>query len=133
MPQTASGLSPCEVRVLNVAVPSSKPLPGAVTLSDFAQQFDGDVEIQGKLAEARRALASDLDSAPTLRRLRLQAGFSQAKLAEAAKTTQSYIARIEAGTLDPGTDMVVRMAEGLSVTPEMLFTAIRAQRKQVES
>lgn len=40
-----------------------------------------------------------------------------AQLAERASTTQSYIGQLAAGTLDPGTGMLARLAEA----PRMLF------------
>ena len=57
------------------------------------------------------------------------AGLSQAKLAERANATQSYVARIEAGTLDPGTDMLARLARALGVSEETVFSAVRSQRR----
>ncbi|TPW22574.1 helix-turn-helix transcriptional regulator [Marinobacter nauticus] len=43
-------------------------------------------------------------------------GLSQAEVAKRAETTQSYIARIEKGTADPGTSMIVRLAHALGVS-----------------
>jgi transcriptional regulator with XRE-family HTH domain len=80
------------------------------------------------LEQARRDLANIVDRPGTLRHLRLAAGMSQAKLAELALTTQSYIARVEAGTLDPGTDMLARLASALGVDELTAFAAVRAQR-----
>ena len=60
----------------------------------------------------------------------MAAGLSQAKLADRAGATQSYIARVEAGTLDPGTDMLARLADALGASEESVFAAIRAQRRR---
>jgi transcriptional regulator with XRE-family HTH domain len=69
-----------------------------------------------------------MEPALLFRRLRLAAGLSQEKLAAAAKTTQTYIARIEAGTVDPGTDMLARLAAALRTDEVTVFTAVRVQR-----
>jgi DNA-binding XRE family transcriptional regulator len=96
-------------------VPSKQPLRGGVPIADFIQELEGHTEVGPHLAQARRDLAGFVDKPGTLRHLRLAAGMSQAELAELAETTQSYIARIEAGTLDPGTDMLVRLAAALGI------------------
>lgn len=83
------------------------------------------------LERARRQLSPILDGDQrSLRALRMAAGLSQAKLAERAKATQSYVARVEAGTLDPGTDMLMRLADALGVSGEIAFSAVQAQRRQ---
>lgn len=60
---------------------------------------------------------------------RLQAGLSQADLASLADTSQSYIARIESGVTDPGTEAIANLAAALKVEEDALFRAIRNQRK----
>jgi transcriptional regulator with XRE-family HTH domain len=90
--------------------------------------LEADPSMAPRLEDARRALSGILDTTNTLRRLRLAAGFSQASLAAAAKTTQTYIARVEAGTLDPGTDMLARLAGALGTDEVIVFSAVRAQR-----
>jgi transcriptional regulator with XRE-family HTH domain len=83
------------------------------------------------LEQARRDLGRVFnEGSESLRSLRLAAGLSQAKLAEGAGATQSYVARIEAGTLDPGTDMLARLAAALGATEAVVFGAIRAQRRR---
>jgi len=82
-----------------------------------------------RFAQARRALGEVLaPHANSFRALRLAAGLSQANLAERAGATQSYVARIEAGKLDPGTDMLSRMADALGIPAVRVFEAVRAQR-----
>jgi predicted transcriptional regulator len=49
-------------------------------------------------------------------------------LADLAGTTQSYIARMESGTVDPGTDMLARLAAALDIDEVTIFTAVRSQR-----
>jgi predicted transcriptional regulator len=66
----------------------------------------------------------------TFRHLRLATGLSQSNLATLASTTQAYIARVELGTLDPGTDMLTRLALALGTDETTVFLAVRAQRKK---
>jgi ribosome-binding protein aMBF1 (putative translation factor) len=129
-PQTAGTLEPCSILFGEFGVTSTKPLKGAVTLADFAAEFESDNDFAPKLENARRELAALVDHAPTLRRLRLSAGMSQAKLAAAASTSQAYVARVEAGTLDPGTDMLARLAIALGTDEVTIFAAVRIQRSQ---
>ena len=82
-----------------------------------------------RMAQSRRTLAAALGSDKAIRAMRLSAGLSQSKLAALAGTTQNYVARVEAGTLDPGTDMISRLAGALSVDEGVVFAAVRAQRK----
>ena len=95
-------------------------------------ELETDADMATHLEEARRGLADTVDQAGTLRHLRLAAGMSQTKLADLALTTQSYIARVESGTLDPGTDMLARLASALGTDEVTLFSAVRAQRAQKE-
>lgn len=82
-----------------------------------------------RLAAARkRHVATIAGSVGSFRSLRLAAGFSQATLAEKAGVAQSYIARIEGARVDPGTDMIVRLASALDVQPEKVFLAVRTER-----
>jgi hypothetical protein len=130
-PQTVSTREgPCRVLFGEFGVASTKPLAGAVTLADFMAEFEADPDMAPRLSEARRALSGVLDEASTLRSLRLSAGLSQAKLAALANTSQAYVARVESGTLDPGTDMLSRLAAALGVDAVKVFAAVSTQRAQ---
>jgi DNA-binding XRE family transcriptional regulator len=111
----------------------TRPLPIANTgsLQSLIDEFEGDPEFTSQMDSARRDLAESFyaDEASTLTVLRLRAGMSQAKLAEGANTTQPYIARIERGQLDPGTEMIDRLALALGQSPDRVFLAIREQRR----
>jgi DNA-binding XRE family transcriptional regulator len=109
-------------------IASTQPLKGATTLADFMAELESDKDMAPRLAVARRALAGSLDPTRTLRHLRLAAGLSQEKLAERAHTTQPYIARVESGMLDPGTDMLARLAFALGSDEVTVFSAVRSQR-----
>ena len=104
-------------------------------LAELLREFEADPEMAPLLAEARREIAREWysDGAPTLARLRLAAGLSQARLAGRAATSQSHIARIELGQVDPGTDLIVRIAAALTVAPTQVFAAVRAQRTAGEA
>lgn len=105
------------------------PLRGGVELDEFARTLELDAGMSERLAAARRNLVSELgDGAAYLRSLRLAAGLSQAGLGSKAGATQSYIARIEAGSVDPGTDMIARLADALGVPSDAVFVAVRRQR-----
>jgi ribosome-binding protein aMBF1 (putative translation factor) len=119
---------PGRVIIGHFGVPSTQPLPGATTLREFVAELEADPSMAPRLASARRNLAETLGEASTLRHLRLAAGLSQARLAVLASTTQTYIARVEAGTLDPGTDMLARLASALGTSETAVFSAVRMQR-----
>ena len=51
-----------------------------------------------------------------LRRLRIQAGLTQAELAEISGTTDATISRIERGRFLPSHPLLVRLAEGVGAT-----------------
>jgi len=109
---------------------SPKPLTGGVTLASVLAKYETNSVMAGHMADARRKLANVLDSDKSLRSLRLGAGMSQSQLAERSHTTQSYIARVEAGKVDPGTDMISQLASALSVAEDVVFSAVRARRSQ---
>jgi DNA-binding XRE family transcriptional regulator len=103
-------------------------LPGTESIGDYLQREAQDVESLELLAAARRQLHQQIGDSADLRALRLRAGLSQAALASRIKSTQTQISHIEAGRTDPATDMVGRIANGLGVSADQVFAAIRAQR-----
>jgi len=116
------------VKFVEFGVAATKPLKGAVTLSDFVAELEADQTMALHLQEARKSLGPLLDSTPSLRQLRLAAGLSQAKLGAAAGgLTQSHIARIESGSCDPGTETVAKLAHAIGVEDVEVFRAIRNQ------
>ena len=54
-------------------------------------------------------------------RLRMQRGLTQDELAELAEIDRRYVQRIEAGTANPGVDVLFRIRESLQVTWDELF------------
>jgi DNA-binding XRE family transcriptional regulator len=132
-PQTAAVLDRAKVISAEFGVSSAKPMKGTVSLSEFMRAVEADTDIAPRLSKARQDLAKLLGDAGPLRRIRLEVGLSQQKLADAAGTTQTYVARLEAGTLDPGTDMLARLAQALRTDVFKLFSAVREQRELMGS
>jgi DNA-binding XRE family transcriptional regulator len=108
---------------------STTPLRGSRSLSSYMASAEANPQLAARLAAARQRHASAIDATPnSLRSLRLKAGLSQAGLAIKIGVGQSYIARVECSRTDPGTDMIVRIADGLNTSPENVFLAVRAGR-----
>lgn len=120
-----------EVLYFEAKVPVDKPLTGGKPLAALIRKLEAKPDMAIRLEKARRTLGEILEpGSNSLRALRLAAGLSQVKLAERAGTTQSYIARIESGRLDPGTDMLERLATAVGVPAVKVFAAVRAQRER---
>lgn len=124
---TATNVNNVIYREFNVASPET--LPNTSPIEDLVAEFEADADMVTRMAQARRNLSATLynDEAHSFSALRLAAGLSQVQLAERAETTQSHIARIEAGKNDPSTEMVVRIARALGVDEALVFRAIRYQ------
>jgi hypothetical protein len=130
---TAAPETPGRVIFRQFGVPSTQPLRDALPVTDFIRELESDPEMALRLDQARRKLSDVIDKPETFRHLRLDTGLSQSNLAALASTTQAYIARVELGTLDPGTDMLARLALALGTDETTVFLAVRAQRVQKES
>lgn len=117
------------VREFNAA--RALPVAGAVALDEIVQKYEADPKRRDAIARARKSLAQVVyaDRQDTLCALRLKAGLSQASLADRAKTSQSHIARIEAGQTDPTTDVICRIARALGADEAVTFRAVRAQQE----
>ena len=62
--------------------------------------------------------------AQNLRRLRMEAGFTQEALSDATKIDPGEISRLERGTRDPQLRTIVRIARGLHVPVTDLLSGI---------
>lgn len=111
------------------SIPRPLPLPNTISLDSLLGEFESDAEMARHMAKARQDIAATLyaDEPDTLSALRLAAGLSQAQLAALADTTQPYIAKIERGQTDPGTDIIARIAQALGVDEARTFRVIRNQ------
>lgn len=63
-------------------------------------------------------------------RLRRMVGITQEELAEKAGITATFIARIEGGTRGLSIDVLVKIAEALGVTPDMILLRDNPQEKK---
>jgi predicted transcriptional regulator len=75
----------------------------------------------------------NLEDIKMLKKLRLQANLTQWQLAKKANTTQSTIAKIEAGKLDPSLKLAKRILDVLNVVPsgkikakDVMITAVQS-------
>jgi transcriptional regulator with XRE-family HTH domain len=73
----------------------------------------------------RRAMPDPLDVfAANLRRLRLQRGLSQERLAHSADLNMTHVAKIERSEREPGVRTVSKLAKALDVSVAELFDGI---------
>jgi ribosome-binding protein aMBF1 (putative translation factor) len=123
------------------ARPQAVSTPRAADFSDVAGQEDAaaQVEEQDVRSSVRQASGAFLrDRAASCRRGRppsrplaraaralieagRAAGLSQSQLAKKMKTSQSYIARIEGGTVRPSTDALERFAQATRTRLRIVF------------
>lgn len=77
------------------------------------------------LGRARRRISREIDeqSAFAVAKLRLNAGLSQAVLAKLMGTQQPAIARLEKGETEPNLSTMLKLAEALGVTPQVVMSA----------
>lgn len=122
--------APARVIYREFTITPPKTIPDSIDLDELLAEFEADEEMAGHLAEARKDLAATLyrDEPATFSAIRLSKGMSQKALAESAGTSQSYIARIEAGQVDPGTEQIAKIAEALGADETEVFRSIRLQR-----
>ena len=99
------------------------PAGSSVDIDDLVAEFQRQSP-QGRTAmhEGRQWVAQHVypESRLTLAQLRLQKGWSQAELAKRAATSQSYVARLEQGQIDPQVSTVRKIANALEVPLEVL-------------
>lgn len=93
-----------------------------------ARREAADTAYRSAKQEGRLSLASELFEGvpPTLVKLRLSRGYSQQQLAGAIGTSQSHIAKIEAGSLNLMWDTAVRLADALGVRLDELRPLIKS-------
>lgn len=119
--------SACEVIDLGVYIPApiENKEAGIVSLDDLDAMLFSDTDSQDLLAQARKDVAEDYyQEQNTFSALRLKSGLSQRGLASKIGSTQSYISRLEKGTLNPGLDKLRLIAQVLNVTLDELDKTI---------
>lgn len=123
--------------ILHVEVKAEQfiPVKNAISIDALVSEFESDKQMAAAIVDARKLNSSsyNFNGHPTFTSLRLTQGMSQDQLANRAATSQSYIAKLEAGRNDPSTDVIARLATALSLDEEVVFTAIRIQRKMREA
>lgn len=82
---------------------------------------------------AYEALEGEFVLARVLIDARARAGLSQAQLAERMHTSQSYIARIEGGRVQPSTAVLERLARATGTRLQIRFVPLRRPRADVAS
>jgi DNA-binding XRE family transcriptional regulator len=89
-----------------------------------------DPAIASAIAEGRKLVAETFYATPTqpLCYYRLRKGWSQKQLAERASTSQSYIARLESGAVDPQVSTLRRLAEVLGMPAAELLNALPGRK-----
>lgn len=124
---------PAPVFNLEFSAPRALPLANTSSLNSVIDDFKAkSPEFVEHLKQARRKLVDTIyseEKETSLSALRLKAGLSQAELAEKINTSQSYIARIENGITDPGTALVVKLAQAINTSEAAVLSAIIYQRK----
>ncbi len=80
---------------------------------------------------AYEALEGEFVLARVLIDARARAGLSQAQLAERMHTSQSYIARIEGGRVQPSTAVLERLARATGTRLQIRFVPVRRPRGEV--
>ena len=98
------------------------------SFSNFVKELESEPEFADLLNEARVSIADKLDAinGNGIRRMRLEQGWSQAKLAAKIGTTQSHIARSESGRSDVQMVTLKKIAKALKVDANVVCAAFLA-------
>jgi len=111
--------------------PKPLALPGAIDIDDLVtelEQIPGNAEA---IAQGRQWVAETFYAdRPSVARLRLLKGWSQTELAKRAETSQSYIARLELGRVDPQISTAKKLARALGVSAATIVAAISPEDEQ---
>ncbi len=112
--------------------PRAKPaMPVSVDIDDLVAEFQSKSTANAKeMSKGRQWVAETFyKDRPNLAQLRLKKGWSQLELAKQASTSQSYVARLERGKIDPQFSTVRKIAEALEVPIEVLAQALLLEAK----
>ncbi len=125
-PGTAANTAsaPWLIRQVPMAQPSVVP-PDAVDIDDLLAEFEASPNAAKAVAKGRQWVAKTFyGDGATLAGLRLQRGWSQAELGRQAGTSQSYIGRLETGSIDPQLSTMRKIALALGVPVTALVEAL---------
>jgi len=114
-----------------VSVPASLP-EGFIDIDDLVQEAEDDPVTRAAIATGRKAIDDNYytDQPRPLAWYRLKMGWSQKELATRMSTSQSYIARLEAGDIDPQVSTLNRLAAVFGVKTAVLLDALTSRVRQ---
>lgn len=114
-------------------VPSKPQAPlGAIDIDDLVAEFEQSPAAVEAIAKGRQWVAKTFynKQPSSIAKIRLQKGWSQAELARRADTSQSYIARLELGKVDPQVSTAKKLAKALDVPVVAVVRAISPEDEQ---
>lgn len=102
-----------------------------VEIDELVEREESDPAVAKSIAAGRVRVAEAFYSngPKALSYYRLQKGWSQKRLADEAKTSQSYIARIESGDVDPQMSTARKIAQALDISITALDEALSSSGK----
>ncbi len=102
-----------------------------IEIDELVEKEERDPRVAEAIADGRMKVAEAFYShgPQTLSYYRLQKGWSQKRLADEAKTSQSYIARIESGDVDPQMTTARKIAQALDISIAALDNALSINSK----
>lgn len=125
--------TPNKVIYAEFSVPAKPPsLPGAIDIDDLVAEFEQSSDAAKAIVKGRQWVAKSFYSGQpsSIALLRLQNGWSQAELAKRADTSQSHIARLELGNVDPQVSTVRKLAKVLNVPVSIVMQAISPEEEE---
>lgn len=120
----------CPVFDFQVYAASPPPPPANHgTVRELIDEWEQDAEGRAAMEDARRWVRDTFyaEDGDTVRTLRLKKGWSQARLAEAIKSSQSHVARIERGTQNVTIETCRKLAAALEIDMNELDQALNRQ------
>jgi len=114
-------------------VTAAVPLPeGFVDIDTLVEEAEKDPVARQAIIEGRKAVAQNYyaEGPRSLAYHRLAKGWSQKELATRVGTSQSYVARLELGAIDPQLSTLRRLATALEMQPSELLDALLAGGKR---
>lgn len=115
--------------VVLAPVTVAAPLPaGFLDIDQLVEEAEQHPATRDAIAAGRQAVAGSYyaDQPRSLAWYRLKRGWSQKELAARMSTSQSYIARLEAGDIDPQVSTLTRLASVFGVSAAELLDALTA-------
>jgi len=105
--------------------PKPLDLSGAIDIDALVAEFESlSPQNSEAITKGRQWVADTFYVDTSIAKLRLERGLSQAELARQARTSQSYIARLEQGKVDPQISTVQKIAAVLGVSIEVFVQAL---------